>query len=284
MNYRRSALLLASILAAGATGTMTGCDQMQTSLTPEKPADETTAALTGDVVATVNGAPITQEVLDIYNRQRAAKGVGQNADDPDAALNELIALELMRQEAISKGADKDPVMIATLNQLQRSTLASAAIQSFMKDNEVSDDTVREAYDTGIGKPGTEYNARHILVETEEAAREIIGQLDAGSDFAELAKEKSTGPSGPAGGELGWFGAGQMVKPFSDATAALEKGSYTREPVQTQFGWHVIRLEDTREGTPPPFEDVKDRLKMVLTNQLLQQHVEQVRGSAEIEIK
>ena len=281
MNYRRSLLVLAPMLVVGALG---GCDQMQTALKPQQQADDASAALTGEVVATVNGAPITQQVLDIYHRQRAAKGGGQSSDDPQDALNELIALELMRQEAVSKGAESDPVVVATLNQLERNTFASIAIQNFMKENEVSDEAVREAYDSSVGKSGLEYNARHVLVDTEEAAKEVIEQLDGGADFAELAKEKSTGPSGPAGGELGWFSAGQMVKPFSDATAALEKGAYTKEPVQTQFGWHVIRLEDSRESTPPPFEDVKDRLKLMLTNQLLQEHVEQVRSSATIEIK
>ena len=190
----------------------------------------------------------------------------------------------MRQEAVSNGANNDPVVRATLNQLERSTLAAAAIKAYMTNNEISDEDLRTAYDTGVGKAGPEYNARHILVETEEQANEVIKALDEGGDFAELAKEKSTGPSGPQGGELGWFSAGQMVKPFSDAAAALEKGSYTKQPVQTQFGWHVIRLEDTREGTPPPFDDVKARLKIMLANQKLQQHVEQLRSSATIDIK
>jgi peptidyl-prolyl cis-trans isomerase C len=270
------------LLLAAAMLSFTGCDQMQSAL--NTPGSSSPAAPTGDVIATVNGAPITQQVLDVYNRQRAAKGVQSDTGSPDAALNELIALELMRQEAVSSGADADPVISATLNQLERSTLAGAAIKAFMTNSEVSDAEVREMYDTNIGKPGTEYYARHILVETEEEANEVIKLLEADGDFAELAKEKSTGPSGPQGGVLGWFSSGQMVKPFSDATAALEKGSYTREPVKTQFGWHVIRLEDTREGTPPPFDDVKDRLKMMITNQKLQQHVEQVRNSATIDIK
>jgi len=178
----------------------------------------------------------------------------------------------------------DPVISATLNQLERSTLAGAAIKAYMNDNEISDAELRTAYDSSIGTPGMEYNARHILVETEEQANEIIKALDEGGDFVELAKEKSTGPSGPQGGELGWFSAGQMVQPFSDAAAALEKGKYTRTPVKTQFGWHVIRLEDTREGTPPPFDDVKDRLRIMLANQKLQQHVEQVKNAAQIDIK
>ena len=269
------------ILLAGALLAVAGCDQMQTTLNPT---GTTPAAASGDVIATVNGSPITQEVLDVYNRQRAAKGIQANDDNPDAALNELIAIELMRQEAVNAGAKSDPVISATLNQLERSTLAGAAIKAYMEDNQVSDTELRTAYDSSIGTPGMEYNARHILVETEEQATEIIKMLDEGGDFVELAKEKSTGPSGPQGGELGWFSVGQMVKPFSDATAKLEKGNYTRTPVKTQFGWHVIRLEDTREGTPPPFEDVKDRLRIMLANQKLQQHVEQVRSAAQIDIK
>ena len=276
MNYRRYLLVLAAMLP------LTGCDQMQTALNPG--AGSKTIAVTGDIIATVNGASITQQVLDIYIKQRQAKGAPFDESNPDAPLNELISLELMRQEAVNSGADADPVISATINQLERSTLAGAAIKVWMENNAITDEAVREAYDSKIGVPGTEYNARHILVETEEVAIEVIKMLDVGGDFEELAREKSTGPSGPNGGELGWFGAGQMVKPFSDATAKLEQGAYTKEPVQTQFGWHIIRLEDTRESTPPPFDDVKDRLKMMLANQQLHQHVEQIRSTAKIDIK
>jgi peptidyl-prolyl cis-trans isomerase C len=154
----------------------------------------------------------------------------------------------------------------------------------MNSNPVSDESAQELYDAQIGKAGKEYSARHILLENEEDAKAVIAQLDEGADFSELAKEKSTGPSGSSGGKLGWFGAGQMVAPFSEATAKLNKGEYTKEPVQTQFGWHVIILDDTRESNPPSFEDVKDRLKMLLANQQLQQHVEELKNSATIDIK
>ena len=271
------------LLLVGAMLSVSGCDQMQATLNPTN-SGSTAPAVPGDVIATVNGKPLTKQILEVYNRQRAAKGAQQDPNNPDAALDELIALELMSQEAVKSGARNDGEIIATLNQLERSTLAGAAIKSFMNSNELSDEELRQAYDTGVGKPGKEYNARHILVETEEEAIEVIKLLDGGGDFADLAKEKSTGPSGPRGGELGWFNAGQMVKPFSDAAAALEPGSYTKSPVQTQFGWHVIRLEDVRDGTPPPFEDVKERLKIMLVNQKLQQHVQAVKEAATIEIK
>lgn len=275
---------LRNVLLAGALLSLAGCDQMQSSLNTTESGSKPDTAVTGDIIATVNGSPITQQVLDVYRQQRAAKGIKPDTSDDAAVLNELVALELMRQEAVNSGAQADPVISATLDQLDRSTLAGAAIKSFITANESSDEELRNAYDTGVGKPGKEFNARHILVETEQEAKDIIALLDGGGDFVELAKEKSTGPSGPNGGELGWFGAGQMVKPFADAAAALEKGSYTKEPVQTQFGWHVIRLEDSREGTPPPYEDVKERLKIMLANQKLQKHIEQIKESATIDIK
>jgi peptidyl-prolyl cis-trans isomerase C len=215
---------------------------------------------------------------------RNSQNTNPEGSDPQAVLNELISLELMRQESVSKGLNALPMVVAALDQQERTALAGAAIKDFMNSNPVSDEAAQELYDAQVGKSAKEFNARHILVETEDEAKAVIAQLDKGSDFSELAKEKSTGPSGSSGGKLGWFGAGQMVAPFSEAAAKLNKGEYTKEPVQTQFGWHVIILDDTRESTPPPFEDVKDRLKMLLANQQLQQHVEELKNSATIEIK
>jgi peptidyl-prolyl cis-trans isomerase C len=278
MNYRHSLPFIAALLI------VSGCDQMQTAL-PTSPANggDSTAALDGEVIASVNGSKITEDVYDVYMGQRASKAHGSEADR-ETVLNELVALELMRQEAESKGLADTTLVAATLDQLKRSTLAGAAIKSFMDSNPVTDEDARKFYDEQVGVPGKEYKARHILVETEDEAKEIITELDNGKDFSELAKEKSTGPSGPSGGELGWFGAGQMVKPFADAAAAMEKGTYSKNPVQTEFGWHVIMLDDTRESTPPPFEDVKERLKLLLANKKLQDHINSLRESATVDIK
>ena len=280
MNYRHYLVLIASLAA------VSGCDQMQSSnRTDTGSAAATTApALEGVVVATVNNSLITQEVLDVYAAQRKAQPGNEQANTEEAILNELIALELMRQESIKMGLDSQPVVIATLNQTTRTTLAGIAIKDFMSKNPVTDEAAKVAYDEQMGAAGKEYNARHILVEDEDTAKEVIKLLDSGSDFSELAKEKSTGPSGASGGKLGWFCAGQMVKPFSDAAAELEKGAYTKAPVQTQFGWHVIILDDVRESTPPPFDDVKDRIKMLLANQQLQAYVESMKNTATIDIK
>ena len=281
MNYRHTLVLIASLAA------VSGCDQMQSgSLTDTgNTATSTTPTVEGVVVATVNNSPITQDVLDVYASQRKAQaGNNEQANSEEAVLNELISLELMRQDAVSKGLNKQPIVIAALDQQTRTALAGAAIKDFMASNPVSDEAAQALYDEQIGVAGKEYNARHILVADEETANEVIKLLDTGSDFSELAKEKSTGPSGPSGGKLGWFGADQMVKPFSEATATLEKGAYTKTPVQTQFGWHVIILDDTRESTPPPFDDVKDRIKLLLANQQLQQYIESMKSSASIDIK
>ena len=280
MNYRHYLILIASLAA------VSGCDQMQSNNRTDSgnTATSSPAAVEGVVVATVNNSPLTQDVLDIYATQRKAQGGDEQSNSQEAVLDELISLELMRQDSINKGLDKEPFVIAAIDQQTRTALAGAAIKDFMAKNPVSDEAAKALYDEQIGVAGKEYSARHILLEDEETAKEVIKLLDSGSDFSELAKEKSTGPSGPNGGKLGWFGADQMVKPFADATAALEKGSYTKTPVQTQFGWHVIILDDVRDSTPPPFDDVKDRIKMLLANQKLQQYVESMKSKAEIDIK
>ena len=132
-------------------------------------------------------------------------------------------------------------------------------------------------------PKAEVHARHILVETEEAAREVIALLDGGADFAELAKERSTGPSGPKGGDLGYFTADQMVPEFSQAATALEPGRYTAEPVKTQFGWHVIKVEDRRESEPPPLEEVEPQLREQLARESVVAIFKGLRAGMEIEI-
>jgi peptidyl-prolyl cis-trans isomerase C len=283
MKYPHYLALIASLAVA------TGCDQLQA---PGKNANSdtatttaaATAAVEGVVIATVNGQPVTQAELEVYTGQRKAPSSAPEANSEEVIMKELISLELMRQEGVNQGLDKQPMVIATISQQQRTALAGATIQNFMASNPVSEEDAQQLYDEKMGKPASEFNARHILVKEQEEAEAIIKLLDSGSDFSELAREKSTGPSGPSGGELGWFNQNQMVKPFSEAAAALEKGQYTRTPVETQFGWHVIILDDSRESTPVPYDDVKDRIKMLLVNQQLQQHVEALNSAATIEIK
>jgi peptidyl-prolyl cis-trans isomerase C len=283
MKYPYYLALITSLAA------LTGCDQVQNN---DSGADNSATASTvaetpaaeGIVIATVNGQPITKAELAVYSGQRKSPNNTPEANSDEVIIKELVSLELMRQEGMSKGLDKQPMVIATIDQQERTALAGAAIQDFLANSPVTDDAAKKVYDEQMGKATREFNARHILVKEQDEAVAIIDLLDKGGDFSELAKEKSTGPSGASGGELGWFNESQMVKPFSEAAAQLEKGQYTKTPVQTQFGWHVIILDDSRASTPVPYDDVKDRIKMLLANQNMQQHVEELRNAANIEIK
>lgn len=259
-----------------------GCDQLE-SLNGGVPGDKAPSpSPEGDIIAIVNGVNITQPMLDMYMRQRQEdeKTAGETESQ---SLNNLINLELMRQEGVRKGFETDPGIIALIDQQQRTIIASAAMTDYLKTNPITEEQVQDAYDAEIAEPATEYSARHILVKTKPEAEQIIAMLDIGSDFAELAREKSIGPSAKNGGDLGWFRAAQMAKPFADATAELEPGSYTAEPVETQFGWHVIWLQKSREIPPPPFDKIKDQVRKALANRLLQDHIKQVREAATVEI-
>ena len=147
----------------------------------------------------------------------------------------------------------------------------------------SDAEIQAEYDAQIAAHGaTEYRARHILVRESELAADLIAQLDGGADFAELAQAHSIDGSASEGGDLGWFGAGQMVPAFSEAVTALEPGAYSPEPVATQFGWHVIQLTDTRAIEAPPLADVQPLIEEILQTRALRAYMEELRADARVE--
>jgi len=273
-------------LALGLTTLISACDQIP--LNPE--GQGSTAAVTAPVkddspvMASVNGAPITENMFVLYQKQRQSRRPNDAANqNPRAVLEEIINLELARQNGEQQGVDKNTEIMLQIDQQRRAVIATAAIQNELQTNPITDDELKKIYDDNVGG-GSEYKARHILVKEEDEAKKLIAELDGGADFSELAKQHSTGPTGKDGGDLGWFSAQQMVEPFSNAVAAMEKGSYTKEPVQTQFGWHVIMLDDTRETTPPSFEQLKPQLQMLAQNQRVQEYLTKLRDSATIEIK
>ncbi|HHB13369.1 MAG TPA: peptidylprolyl isomerase [Chromatiales bacterium] len=240
-------------------------------------------AAEGDVVATVNGKPITRAELESFRSSRK----DNKPQSEQALLEELVNLELLRQKAEQEGLDKRPETQAELKNLRRRALAGAELQRYIDAHkaELDEKALRKEYEEQIARmPKLEYKARHILVNTKEEAQQIIQELEKGADFAELAKKKSKGPSGKNGGDLGWFKPQNMVKPFSEAVAKLKKGEFTKTPVQTQFGWHVILLEDTREVQPPAYEDVKDQLRSIVVTKAVQKHLKALRESAKVEIK
>ncbi len=232
------------------------------------------------VLAIVNGTAITAGALEAYLPTRPAG----SPKDPKIALEELIRRELVRQDAVQHGLDKHPAFLAELETLRETLLVTAELKAIADSLSFSDADLRKFYSDHL-KDMTlnEYKARHILVGSEEEAKAIIAELDQGGDFVKIAKEKSK-DNAIDGGELGWFTATQMVKPVSDTVINLAKGKYTAQPVHSDFGWHIILHEDTREMTPPTFENVKDRIKLTLERTKMQEYIMKLRNNARVEIK
>jgi peptidyl-prolyl cis-trans isomerase C len=241
------------------------------------------SAIAGDAVATVNGKPIKQSLFDFIVKD--ATDHGQKVDDNvrDVIMSKLISSELVLQEAQKSGMDKKPDYLAKEELTRRELLVNVYIQDYMKSHPVSESDTKAAYEkfkTELGDK--EYNARHILVASEAEAKDVIAQLNKGGDFSKIAKEKSIDPgSKEKGGDLGWFALGGMVKPFSEAVSKLQKGKSSTEPVQTQFGWHVIKLDDIRELKAPPYDKVKDNLQKQLGQRQLEKMLTDLRAKATI---
>lgn len=232
------------------------------------------------VSATVNGQPINSVEIDVQTRQFQARG--QNATS-EQVIEELISLEVMRQEAVKRGLDSSPEMAAEMKIMEARVLANALLTDFTEKLDLSDEALKVEYDKQVAMADAkEFKASHILVEDETKAKEIIVELDGGADFAESAKKYSTGPSGPNGGDLGWFDAGTMVPEFSEAVATMEAGQHSASPVQTQFGFHIIKLEDTRSKEAQPFEGVKEQVRNMMMSTSVQEFIESLRGEAEVE--
>ncbi|MFP1631185.1 peptidylprolyl isomerase [Zhengella sp. ZM62] len=237
------------------------------------------------VVATVDGMEITESDLSLaianLDQQFARLPEDQRRG---AALSALIEIRLLAQKAREKGYDKDAGF-----QNRMAFLANRALHSEYVEKEVAaavtDEMVRARYDKELADtpPSNEIRARHILVKTKEEAESIIKELDGGADFAELAKAKSTGPSGPNGGDLGYFQQGQMVPEFETAAYGLDVGAHSAEPVQTQFGWHVIKVEDKRAVQPPAFDDVKEQVRSALLRETYFEMVAKLREGAKVDV-
>lgn len=231
-----------------------------------------------ETVATVNGTAIDSTVLDVYIQNRVEKPLEQvTTEERQTLLSELTDIYLLSTQESAKALEDDPQVAAQIELQKRGVLAQAAASEFFEGLEVSEEEIQTAYQEQVAQaPKIQYKARHILVPTQAGAQDVITSLDEGADFQELAKEKSTGPSGPTGGDLGWFSPSQMVKPFADAVAELEKGEYTKTPVQTEFGWHVILREDSRQPEAPPLESVRGSLVQNVQQQKFQQHLQDLR--------
>ena len=241
---------------------------------------------TGDIAATVNGTPISKFSVDQIVGQRSAMGQPDSPETRKAIINQLAMQLLVSQEAIKKNLDKTPEVSDQIKLAQQSILANAFVQDYMKNNPVTDDMLKAEYDKVKAQmSGTEYKARHILVDKEDVAKTIIAKLKKNAKlFDSLAKQYSKDPgSKDKGGELGWFDPRGMVPEFGAAVAKLAKGKFTLEPVKTQYGYHVILLEDTRTNEAPTFEQVKPQLAKQVQQENIKKLIDDMMAKAKIEI-
>lgn len=235
------------------------------------------------VVATVNGEKITESslntIMDLLKRSNRAGDV-----DKKTALDDLISTQLVLQEANKSGFANREDIQQKLTEFKERLMLQAWTEETVKTLKISDEEIKKAYDERIAKMDKqEFKARHILVKTEDEAKALITELAGGKDFAELAKEKSTGPSGPKGGDLGWFKAGSMVPPFADAIKTMKKGDVSAAPVKTQFGFHVIKLEDTRDAKLPELKMLEPQIRRIIEQQKLKAHVATLREKADVKV-
>lgn len=263
MQLRTPALAVAAMMMAFAA---------PLSAQDDAPTADTVVATVGDVELTLGHMIVLRSRLPQQYQQL-----------PNEVLFEGILDQIIQQAVVGASVgDLSREHALAIENEERALLASQLIDQVASDA-VTDEALQAAYDETFGsqEPETEYNASHILVETEEAARALIEELGGGADFAELARENSTGPSGPNGGSLGWFGAGMMVPPFEAAVIALEPGTFTQDPVQTQFGWHVVILNETRVKDAPALEDVRADLETQITREAIDARVAELTDAAEI---
>ena len=235
-------------------------------------------------IAIVNGKPVPSARVEALAQQVARSGRPVTPDMQGQLKEEVIAREVFSQAAQAMGLDATEDFKAQMEQVKQSILIRELFAAYQAKNPVSDADLKAEYDRYVAmNAGKEYKARHILVEKEDQAKALLAQLKKGAKFEDLAKKSSKDPgSAVKGGELDWANPASYVKEFSDALAALGKGKTTETPVKSQFGFHIIRLDDVREANMPKFDEVKPQISQHLTQQNLAKYQEELRSKAKIE--
>lgn len=234
-------------------------------------------------VATIDGIPIQTSLFNYYARARLQKDVVLLTDEEyDGLLQELIEFRLLTRAAEAQELSDQEELAAQLEIYRLQTLSRVMASSYLEENPATEAELQSAYQQNLPQlSGRQFKARHILVDEEDEAREIIEQLQQGADFQELARTRSTGPSGPNGGDLGWFTPDSMVAPFANAASSMEVGTFSVEPVETRFGWHVILLEDSADQQPPGLDAVRDEITSLVEQEKIRVYLESLQLTAEI---
>jgi peptidyl-prolyl cis-trans isomerase C len=234
-------------------------------------------------IATVNGKPIAKAREDAWVDQLKKQGQQDTPQLRQQVKDQLIQREVFMQEVAKRGLAEKPDVKMQLELQRQNELIRALMRDEMAKSPITDDQVKAAYEEQKKATGTrEFKVRHILVETEAEAKDIAAQLKKGAKWEELAKKSKDPGSAQRGGELDWAGAGAYVKPFSDAMVKLDKGQMTDAPVQSQFGWHVIKVDDVRDAQFPPLDQVAPQIREALQQQKITAFAEQLRKNAKIQ--
>lgn len=285
-------IILAALCSAGLltacnqtteqTATEAASESGRSATLPAKSEQASSDEMDIETLLTVNGKPVTRAMYSLYFQDRM-RNVADAKNSPEmqmSVLNELSNILIVAQDAEKSGLHERADIAASLELLKAKLLTQVAIQEHATSHKPTDEQVQQVYDAEYaGQSNAEFKARHILVKEEDEAKSLIEKLAGGADFAELAIEHSTGPTGKNGGDLGWFDPAQMVKPFADALNGMEKGKYTTAPVKTQFGWHIILLEDSRETEAPTLESVKGKILTKLQQGSLSEYMQGLRDDS-----
>ncbi|MDR0529425.1 MAG: peptidyl-prolyl cis-trans isomerase [Zoogloeaceae bacterium] len=240
------------------------------------------SAWAADVFVTVNGSAVPQYRADVLFNEQKASGVEINDRTRDAVREALVRSELIAVEARRSGMDKEAEVRGLMENASTSVLVRAYLDKYLRENPVSDAEVTEAYDALKQQVGsTEYHVRHILLDTEAAAKAVIAKLGKGGKFAALAKESKDEGSKNQGGDLGWSSPAAFVPPFAEALQKMSKGQYSKEPVQTDFGYHVLLVEDVRPAKLPALDQLRGQIEQRLNMRKVDSLIEELRGKAEI---
>jgi peptidyl-prolyl cis-trans isomerase C len=235
-------------------------------------------------VAVVNGVAIPQSQMDFILKQLAERGAKDSPELRAKIRDDLVTKEVIAQEAAKKGLDKDADVQVETAMAKQNVLLKAFVANFQKSSPIAEDVLKAKYDELKAQmPQKEYHARHILVKTEKEATDVIAALKKGKKFEDLAKEKSEDPGSKTnGGDLGWAAPTNFVPEFSEAMTKLAKGQVTQTPVKSQFGYHIIKLEDVRTPQGPSFDEVKGNLQQQLQGQQLDKLIGDLRAKAKID--
>jgi peptidyl-prolyl cis-trans isomerase C len=273
---------LRNLAVALVAGTFAFAAGAQDKAEKAKPKADTAAKAGARVV--VNGVAIPQSRIDAMNKELTAQGQPDNLERQNAVKEELVNREILAQAAQRRGLDKSPEVQAQIDMARQAVLVRALFEHEMKQSPISDADLQKQYDEFKGSMGSnEYKVSHILVDKEDEAKAIISEINRGGDFAKIAKEKSKDPgSKETGGDLDWGPAARYVKPFSDAVQAQQKGRVSDAPVKTDFGYHVIRVDDVRPLKVPEFAELKEQFRQRAQQQQIQKMVMDLRSKAKIE--